>query len=76
MTAWAVLALLEAGDLADPAIARGCKFLRELQQKDGAWPRQSQSGVFFATAMLDYRLYKDTFPTWALGREAALVGAR
>jgi hypothetical protein len=28
----------------------------------------AQSGVFFSTAMLDYRLYKDVFSTWALAR--------
>jgi hypothetical protein len=33
---------------------------------DGGWPRQAASGVFFQTAVLDYRLYKDVFPTWAL----------
>jgi lanosterol synthase len=39
----------------------------------GGWPHQAQAGVFFSTAMLDYRLYKDLFPTWALGRHAALA---
>jgi hypothetical protein len=29
--------------------------------------------VFFGAAMLDYRLYKDCFPAWALGRHAALT---
>jgi hypothetical protein len=29
--------------------------------------------VFFSTAMLDYRLYKDYFPTWALARYAHLT---
>jgi lanosterol synthase len=47
-------------------------WLRQHQGADGAWPRQSQSGVFFSTAMLDYRLYKDYFPAWALARHARL----
>jgi hypothetical protein len=36
------------------------------QGTGGGWPHQAASGVFFHTAVLDYRLYKDTFPTWAL----------
>jgi lanosterol synthase len=72
MTAWALLALCEAIDPHDPAIARGVACLRALQLPDGSWPRQAQSGVFFNTAMLDYRLYKDVFPTWALARYARL----
>ena len=54
-----------------PQIARGVECLKRLMGADGAWPRQAQSGVFFATAMLDYRLYKDVFPSWALARYAA-----
>jgi lanosterol synthase len=74
MTAWAVLALLEAIDPQERAIRRGVECLTRMQLPDGSWPRQSQSGVFFATALLDYRLYKDNFPTWALARHACLTG--
>jgi len=35
---------------------------------NGDWPRDSVNGVFFGTAMLDYRLYNTYFPTWALAR--------
>ena len=55
------------------AVVRGVEWLRALQLADGQWPRQSQSGVFFSTAMLDYRLYKDYFPAWALARFSRLV---
>jgi lanosterol synthase len=74
MTAWATLALLDVYGPAHSAVKRGLAALAKLQArgKDGAWPQQSQSGVFFATAMLDYRLYKDVFPTWALARAASL----
>jgi lanosterol synthase len=72
MTAWALLALMEALPVTHPAITRGVRCLRALQLPDGEWPRQAQSGVFFATAMLDYRLYKDYFPAWALARYAHL----
>jgi lanosterol synthase len=73
MTAWALLSLMESLPATHPAITRGIAFLQHLQQPDGQWPQQSQSGVFFSTAMLDYRLYKDYFPTWALSRHARLT---
>jgi lanosterol synthase len=71
MTAWALLALQESVDPQSPAIARGVAFLEKLQQANGSWPQQAQSGIFFSTAMLDYRLYKDMFPAWALARHAS-----
>ncbi len=75
MTAWALLALQETLEPHTPAIRRAVEWLESRQQADGAWPRQAQSGVFFSTAMLDYRLYKDVFPAWALARQAALSRA-
>ena len=73
MTAWALLALLAAGE--DPRslpITRAVRWLESRQCADGSWPRQAPAGVFFGAAMLDYRLYKDYFPAWALGRHAGL----
>jgi lanosterol synthase len=75
MTAWALLALMEALPATHPAVVRGVERLRALQGADGQWPRQSQSGVFFATALLDYRLYKDYFPAWALARFSRLLAS-
>ena len=45
----------------------------EIQRPDGSWPRQAVNGVFFGTAMLDYRLYHCYFPAWALARHASLA---
>jgi squalene/oxidosqualene cyclase-like protein len=73
MTAWALMALLETLVPHNAAIARGVACLRQLQQSDGSWPQQAQSGIFFSTAMLDYRLYKDVFPAWTLARHARLI---
>ncbi len=73
MTAWAALALLETLPPTHPAITRAIAWLQSRQLADGQWPQQSQSGVFFSTAMLDYRLYKDYFPAWALARYARLT---
>ena len=73
MTAWALLALLAAGvDPRSLPITRAVRWLESHQLADGSWPRQAPAGVFFGAAMLDYRLYKDYFPAWALGRQAEL----
>jgi squalene/oxidosqualene cyclase-like protein len=68
-TAWAVLTLEQAApERGREAIDRGVRFLLEHQQADGGWPHDAAVGVFFNTAVLDYRLYKLVFPTWALAR--------
>lgn len=79
MTSWALLALCELDSAPQPdqaeqrqAIHRGVAFLQSKQLADGSFPEQAQNGVFFGTAMLDYRLYKSYFPVWALARAAAL----
>ena len=66
-TAWALIALLEAGDADWTAITRGIRFLIDRQCADGTWPRQDMAGVFFRTALLDYVLYRQYFPLHALG---------
>jgi lanosterol synthase len=72
MSAWALLALLALGeDKRSAGVARALRFLASRQRADGSFPRQSPAGVFFGTAMLEYRLYKDYFPTWALARAAS-----
>ena len=62
----ALLALMEVVDVRSDAIARGIAWLCDRQEPDGSWPQQAVNGVFFGSAMLDYRLYKSYFPTWAL----------
>jgi lanosterol synthase len=72
MTSWALLALMDAIPVDDAPIARGIAFISSKQRADGSWPREAVNGVFFGSAMLDYRLYKTYFPVWALARHAAL----
>ncbi|MEZ4453482.1 MAG: prenyltransferase/squalene oxidase repeat-containing protein [Nannocystaceae bacterium] len=77
-TAWALLALLEAApdDHAEAraAIARGVDYLCSRHPGEGGYPRERASGVFFNTAVLDYDLYRQTFPAWALARFLAERG--
>ena len=66
-TAWALLALLEAGDPDWTGITRGVGFLLEAQTADGSWPRQDVAGVYARSGLLDYPLYRQYFPLHALG---------
>ena len=65
-TAWALIALLEAGESNWTTISRGARFLLDTQDADGTWPKQDMAGVFFRTALLDYVLYRQYFPLHAL----------
>ena len=75
MTAWGLLTLARAAGPDDPAARRAarCLGMMRSQGENGGWPQQAASGVFFQTAVLDYRLYKDVFPTWALALFTALA---
>jgi len=67
-TAWALLTLMDIADHETEAIERGLAFIRAQQRDDGTWPPETPSGVFFNTSVLDYELYRQIFPTWALAR--------
>lgn len=67
-TAWAVLTLQDIAPHETEAIETGLAFLRERQRDDGHWPPETPCGVFFNTSVLDYELYRQVFPTWALAR--------
>jgi lanosterol synthase len=72
MTSWALLALLHVLDPRSEPIRRGLTWLHARQHADGSWPQEAVTGVFFGTAMLDYRLYKAYFPLWALALASKL----
>ena len=65
-TAWALMALVEAGEPDRSVLQKAAAFLAVNERPDGTWPRQEAEGVFFHTAFLEYRLYRSYFPVWAL----------
>jgi len=68
-TAWALLGLMAAGRVDDPAVARGVKYLVETQNKDGLWDEEYYTAVGFPRVFyLRYHGYKAFFPLWALAR--------
>jgi squalene/oxidosqualene cyclase-like protein len=75
-TAWALLALQGAGQAGSDAARRGARFLVDLQQPDGDWPRQPLCGVFNKTVLINYENYRRYFPVWALARQLELGGYR
>jgi len=68
-TAWALLALMAAGEVGHPAVARGIRYLVEAQAADGLWEEASYTAVGFPRVFyLRYHGYRAFFPLWALAR--------
>jgi squalene-hopene/tetraprenyl-beta-curcumene cyclase len=67
-TAWALLALLAAGERT-PAVERGVRFLVDTQLPDGSWDEPLFTGTGFpGDFYINYHLYRIVFPISALGR--------
>jgi len=68
-TAWALLGLMAAGAVDDPAVARGIAWLVDHQRSDGLWrePRYTATG-FPRVFYLRYHGYSKYFPLWAMAR--------
>jgi squalene-hopene/tetraprenyl-beta-curcumene cyclase len=68
-TAWALLALLAAGEGAGPAVEAGIRWLCEHQRPDGTWDEPQFTGTGFPRDFyINYHLYRLVFPVSALGR--------
>jgi squalene-hopene/tetraprenyl-beta-curcumene cyclase len=66
-TAWAVMALLAAGDTRSDSVQRGILYLMETQRADGSWPEDQYTGTGFPRVFyLAYHLYRNYFPLIAL----------
>ncbi|MBX6371902.1 MAG: squalene--hopene cyclase, partial [Acidothermus sp.] len=67
-TAWALLALLAAGE-SGPVVDRGVGWLVQTQLPDGGWDEPQYTGTGFpGDFFINYHLYRLVFPISALGR--------
>lgn len=67
-TAWALLALLAAGERGSE-VSRGVRWLADAQREDGSWDEPFFTGTGFpGDFYLNYHLYRMVFPLSALGR--------
>lgn len=68
-TAWALMALMSAGESFSPEVIRGIKYLLAQQEEDGTWPEPYFTGTGFPKYfMIRYHNYRNCFPLMALGR--------
>ncbi|MBO0871294.1 MAG: squalene--hopene cyclase, partial [Micromonosporaceae bacterium] len=68
-TAWALLALLAAGERESSTVEDGVRFLARTQRADGSWDEPEFTGTGFpGDFYINYHLYRLVFPVSALGR--------
>ena len=68
-TAWALLALMAAGETDHPSVARGVAYLLAKQEQDGFWDEPFHTATGFPRVFyLRYHGYSKIFPLWALAR--------
>jgi squalene-hopene/tetraprenyl-beta-curcumene cyclase len=73
-TAWALLALMNAGEANHPAVERGIVYLLERQNAEGLWDEPWYTAVGFPRVFyLRYHGYRAFFPLFALARYRNLV---
>ncbi|MDQ7905763.1 squalene--hopene cyclase [Phytohabitans sp. ZYX-F-186] len=71
-TAWALLALLAAGEESSSTVERGVRFLVDTQRPDGTWDEPQFTGTGFpGDFYINYHLYRLVFPISAIGRYLA-----
>jgi squalene-hopene/tetraprenyl-beta-curcumene cyclase len=74
-TAWALLALMAAGEVGHPVVARGVEYLESTQNEKGLWDEQRYTATGFPRVFyLRYHGYSKFFPLWALARYRNLKG--
>jgi squalene-hopene/tetraprenyl-beta-curcumene cyclase len=68
-TAWALLALMAAGEVDNDATERGIAYLAAAQDKEGSWTEERFTAVGFPRVFyLRYHGYPKFFPLWAMAR--------
>jgi squalene-hopene/tetraprenyl-beta-curcumene cyclase len=74
-TAWALLGLMAASEVANPVVARGVEYLMATQSEKGTWDEQRYTATGFPRVFyLRYHGYPRFFPLWALARYRNLRG--
>lgn len=67
-TAWALLALMSAGEAESSETIRGVNYLLSTQKDDGTWDEDQFTGTGFPKYfMIKYHIYRNCFPLSALG---------
>ncbi len=68
-TAWALLALIAAGEANSPAVKSGVEYLLNTQLSDGSWHDDCYNAPGFPKVFyLYYHGYEKFFPLWAVAR--------
>ncbi|MBK5957313.1 squalene--hopene cyclase [Rhodoplanes elegans] len=68
-TAWALLALMAAGEVDHPAVERGVAYLARTQNQEGLWDEERYTATGFPRVFyLRYHGYRKFFPLWAMAR--------
>jgi squalene-hopene/tetraprenyl-beta-curcumene cyclase len=66
-TAWAILGLLAAGEVKNPAVQKGVDYLLSQQNEEGSWWEDEFTGTGFPVHFfIKYHMYQDFFPLMAL----------
>lgn len=75
-TAWALLALMAAGEVRTSSVIRGIEYLARTQKQDGTWDEEQFTGTGFPKYfMIKYHIYRNCFPLMALGTYSSLTGS-
>ena len=75
-TAWALMALMAAGEASSPEVEDGVAYLLRTQTLEGRWEEPLFTGTGFpGHFMIRYHLYRDCFPLMALGQYLQVVKA-
>ncbi|MFO0754587.1 MAG: squalene--hopene cyclase [Thermodesulfovibrionales bacterium] len=76
-TAWAVLALIAAGEGTGAEAVKGIRYLLEQQREDGTWQEECFTGTGFPKYfMIRYHNYRNCFPLMALGKFRSLLAEK
>ena len=68
-TAWALMGLLNAGDLDSASVQQGMEYLLNNQDNEGTWQEEWFTGTGFPRVFyLRYHYYKHYFPLWAMAQ--------